>query len=84
LQVVDAGGGDTMALNGTSGSVKTGLPLGQYEIEAIDTGNRSVYIGSSSPVYVWVTPTGWCSTTDSPLSTPCSTPSTTAVAVTVG
>ena len=46
LQVVDAGGGDTMALNGTSGSVKTGLPLGQYEIEAIDTGNRSVYIGS--------------------------------------
>jgi hypothetical protein len=84
LQVVDSGGGDTMTLNGTSGSVRTGLPLGQYEIEATDAGNSSVFIGTNDPVYVWILPNGVCPTTGTPLTSPCPTPISTAIAVTVG
>ncbi len=87
LQVIDSGGGDTMKLNGTTGTVATGLPLGQYEIEAVDTGNETVSSGAStpnSPVYVWITPTGVCTKVDAPLTDPCATPSTSPIAVTVG
>ena len=93
LQVTDSGGGDTMTLNGTSGNVATGLPLGQYEILATGNGtNDAVSSGPAlpppnppnSPVFVWITPTGVCTSTDAPLTVPCATPSTSPIAVTVG
>ena len=40
LTAVDAGGGDTMTLNGTSGTVATGLPLGQFQILATVSGSN--------------------------------------------
>ena len=75
-----------MALYGTSGTVRTGVPLGQFEIQAAGTGNDAVTLtsGGAGPVFVWVLPTGVCVTPDSPATDPCTTPSTAPVAVTVG
>ena len=86
LTAVDAGGGDTMTLNGTSGTVATGLPLGQFQILATVSGsNPAVSVTSShtTPVYVWMLPTGYCESS-SPQAAPCSSPLTTALGVTVG
>jgi hypothetical protein len=77
LTAGDAGGGDTFTLNGTSGTVSTGLPLGQFQIGATGTGNVSVSL------YVWILPNGVCSSS-SEMSQPCSTPVTTSIPVTVG
>jgi hypothetical protein len=81
LSVLDTGGGDTMTLNGTSTPVDTGLPLGEFQLETTGTGN--VTPTSGSPTYFWMTPTGVCASTTA-LSAPCSTPSTSAIAVTIG
>jgi len=73
---------DTMALNGHSGTFATGLPLGQFEIEATGTGGVNETV---SPAWVWITPTGVCSySSESDIgSNPCSTPLTSAISVTV-
>jgi hypothetical protein len=77
LTAADAGGGDTFALNGTSGTVSTGLPLGQFQIAATGTGNVSVSL------YVWVFPTGVCTSSSVITTLPCTT-TTSAIPVTVG
>lgn len=76
LTAADVSGGDTFTLNGTSGTVSTGLPLGQFVISATGTGNVSFNL------YVWIFPTGVCSSS-SVISLPC-TPSTSTIPVTVG
>jgi hypothetical protein len=86
LTATDSGGGDTMTLNGTSGTSATGLPLGQFEIEASGSGsNDTVSSGGSYPVYVWMLPTGVCEQAGSPITNPTTcTPSTSPISVTVG
>lgn len=79
----DAGGGDTLTLNGTFPSktptgVATGLPLGQFQLAAAGNGTNEAV----SPAYVWITPSGVCTSTTSMSS--CSSPSTTSIPVTVG
>jgi hypothetical protein len=89
MTVEDAGGGGTFNLNPTSGSTyannatsATGLPLGQYEIFAADTGGNTTV----SPNYVWILPSGVCTATGIMTGGPPSscTPSTSAIPVTVG
>jgi hypothetical protein len=82
MTAADAGGGDTFTLNSTSGSSylnngtsATGLPLGQFQIQATGT-------GVSVNLYVWILPSGVCSSTTQ-MATPCSTPTTSPIAVTV-
>lgn len=72
----DVGGGETFTLNGTGATVATGLPLGQFQIQATGTGNVSMSL------YVWIFPTGECSSS-SLMTSPC-TPSGSAIPVTVG
>lgn len=96
MQVADSNGGDTMNLNSVSStpssgsSWNTGLPLGQYQLEATNTGTQGVNYGSSgttSPVYVWVTPTGVCVQAGSTMTTCTSSSSsftTSPITVTVG
>lgn len=81
MSVLDTGGGDTMTLNGTSGTVATGLPLGEFQLETTGTGN--VTPASGSDTYFWMTPTGVCGST-TVMTSPCSSPSTSAIAVTIG
>jgi len=89
LTVIDSGG-EALALNGIAGGTSaSGLPLGQYQIQATVTGSNptvSLTTGGSHPVYVWILPTGICesSTPYTSSDSPCSSPSTTALAVTVG
>lgn len=79
----DVGGGATLSWP-ASGSSAVGLPLGQFEIGAVVSGtNSTVSSGGSSPVYVWILPTGVCESS-TPLTSPCSSPSTSAISVTVG
>lgn len=69
-----AGSGTTYDLNSAGGSnFDGGLPLGQYEL-----GTTGAALTSTT--YVWVTPTGVC-TSSSVMSTPCSSPSTSPVGV---
>jgi len=81
LSAADASGGDTLTLNKISGtSYQTGLPLGQFQLQATGTGNY----GTVSPAYIWILPNGVC-TFSSNQSTPAGcTPSTSAIAVTIG
>ena len=81
MSVADATGGDTLSLNKISGtSYQTGLPLGQFQLKATGTGNNATV----SPAYVWILPSGVC-TFSSVQSTPVGcTPSTSAIAVTIG
>lgn len=83
LNATDAGGGDTLTINPVvAGTSSTGLPLGQFELSVTDTGGTSTLsTGGSSPVYVWILPTGVC-VSSIEMSSPCSSPSTTAIAVT--
>jgi len=86
VTVTDSGGGDTMTLNKISSTqYAAGLPLGQFVIQATDTGSSNkVSSGSTSPVYVWILPTGVCVSTGAPLSAPCPSPVTSPIGVTVG
>jgi Tfp pilus assembly protein PilX len=81
----DYGGGDTLALNGISGTFATGLPLGQFQIQAAN-GNTNEPVtlqgSSSSGLYVWVTPTGVCAS-QTPLTSPCVQSSMTTSAISV-
>ena len=79
----DAGGGDTLTLNGTFGvksatGVATGLPLGQFRLAANGNGSNETV----SPAYVWITPSGVCTGTS--VMSSCSSPSTSTIPVTVG
>jgi hypothetical protein len=81
MSVADSSGGDTFSLNKISGtSYQTGLPLGEFQLEATGTGNNA----NVSPSYVWILPSGVC-TFSSVQTTPAGcTPSTSAIAVTIG
>ncbi|MGH9291618.1 MAG: hypothetical protein ACRDZ6_02395 [Acidimicrobiales bacterium] len=80
LTATDAPSGDTVTLNSPSGGTSaTGMPLGQFELSAVTTGTSSTV----SPAYVWVLPTGVCSST-TVMTQPCASPSVSSVAVTVG
>ncbi len=92
LTAQDAGGGDTIALNPVSGGGSaTGLPLGQFLLGAVVSSGASTVTltagGTSStntaPVYVWILPNGVC-TSSTILTTPCSSPSTSAITVQIG
>ncbi len=87
LTATDAGGGDTLTLNGVkSGTSATGIPLGQFELGAAATGsNHTVSSGGNSPVYVWMLTNGYCESS-SAMSQPCtgSAIKTAALAVQVG
>lgn len=79
LSVTDASGGDTMALNYTTNATTsaTGLPLGQFLLQATLTGTQSISVH-----YIWILPNGVCSSA-SYMSSPCTSPSTSSVAVTI-
>ena len=82
MTAADAGGGDTFALNPTSGTLSnggtsaTGLPIGQFHIQG--TWSAGVF----PTLYVWILPSGVCSSTTE-MTAPCTTPTTSAIAVTV-
>ncbi|MGH9172200.1 MAG: type IV pilus modification PilV family protein [Acidimicrobiales bacterium] len=85
LTATDSGGGDTITLNSvTSGASDTGLPLGQYLLQATNNTDTSetVSSGGKTPAYVWVLPTGVCES-NVVASTPCASPKT-SIAVTIG
>lgn len=73
LTAQDVTGGSVITLNAVSGGKSaTGLPLGQFEI---------FQNGSQTPsVYVWITPSGVCSSS-SQITSICSSPSTGSVAI---
>jgi hypothetical protein len=81
-----SGSGGTLTLNGDSGTFSTGLPLGEYEVQATDaTTNEAItYSGaSSSGLYVWVLPTGVCWADDITTDPTSCTPSTSPISVSV-
>ena len=88
LTASDAGGGDTFSLYGTSGSTfasngtsSTGLPLGEFQLQATVSsgGNNAV-----SPSYVWILPTGVCTSSNVNIDAANCTPSISTLAVTIG
>ena len=88
MAIADAAGGDTFSLYGTTGSTfvsgqttTTGVPLGEFQIKAtVSSGGNSTV----SPTYVWVMPTGVCTSSNVNFDPTACTPSTSAVSVTIG
>jgi hypothetical protein len=81
LTATDAAGGDTITLQPVvSGKSATGLPLGQFALSATTASGAA----SVSPAYVWITPTGQCSSSQLMLTPSNGTCSTSPIAVTVG